>query len=330
VNAARVPFYRDVLQDIEHVPGVVSASLAGNTPLSGGSWTEAVTINGQTSSGESAHFNSVSPGYFETLRTPLVGGRDFNEQDDATAPPVTIVNEAFVQRYFPEGHPTGQRISLAAGHNLVGMTIVGVVKNAISSSLRDAPPPAVYLPIYQRQTEFPAFVIRASGSLDRVASAVRSKLQPRLPGTAIQIHTLTAQVEAALVQERLMATLAAAFGALAVTLAAIGLYGLLAYTVARRTSEIGVRMALGANRAAVMWLVTQDAVRLLALGVATGLPAAWAASRLIRAMLFGLTAGDPATILGATAILISAGLLAGYLPARRASRVDPMIALRDE
>ena len=127
-----------------------------------------------------------------------------------------------------------------------------------------------------------------------------------------------------------MATLAATLGALAVVLAAIGLYGLLAYTVARRTSEIGIRMALGANRVEVMWLVIQDAARLLALGVVAGLPVAWAASRLISAMLFGLTATDPATIFAAAAILIAAGLLAGYLPARRASRVDPMVALRYE
>jgi predicted permease len=289
-----------------------------------------VAINGQPWPGEGAHFNSVSPHFFETMGTPLIAGRDFNDRDDATGPAVAIVNEAFVQRYFPDGHAIGQRVSVAEMHDPVGMEIVGAVKNAISQSLRDAPPPAVYLPLYQRQTEFPTFVVRGSGSLTQVASSLRRKLQPRLLGTAIQVHTLTAQVEAALVQERLMATLAATFGALAVILAAIGLYGLLAYTVARRTSEIGVRMALGANRAGVMWLVIQDAVRILALGVVAGLPVAWAASRLISAMLFGLTTTDPATILAAAAILIAAGLLAGYLPARRASRVDPMVALRYE
>jgi predicted permease len=330
VNDARTPLYRDVLQEIEHVPGVVSASLAANTPLSGGWWTDDVATNGQPRSGEGAHFNSVSPHFFETMRTSLIAGRDFNDRDDAAGPAVAVVNEAFVRRYFPDGRAIGQRVSVAAMHDPVGMQIVGVVKDAISQSLRDAPPPAVYLPIYQRQTEFPTFVVRAAGSLTRVASSLREKLQPRLPGTAIQIHTLTAQVEAALVQERLMATLAATFGVLAVILGAIGLYGLLAYTVARRTSEIGIRMALGANPTGVMWLVIQSAVRLLALGVVAGLPIAWVASRLISAMLFGLTTHDPDTILGAGAILIAAGLLAGYLPARRASRVDPMVALRDE
>jgi putative ABC transport system permease protein len=330
VNAARIPFYRDVLQQIEASPGVTSSSLASNTPLSGGWWTEPVAINEQPSSGESAHFNSIAPRYFETMRTPLVMGRDFNDRDDANGPPVAIVNEAFVERYFPDGHPLGQHVSSAAGRDPAGGQIVGVVKDTISQSLRDAPPPAVYVPIFQRQTEFPIFVVRASGSLAQVASNLRNALQPKLPGVAIQVHTLTAQVEAALVQERLMATLAAAFGVLALILAAIGLYGLLAYTVARRTNELGIRMALGANRRQVMWLVIQDAIGLLALGAIAGLPAAWAASRLITAMLFGLTATDPVTIFGASAILIAVGLLAGYLPARRASRVDPMVALRYE
>src|SRR5258706_5250275 len=262
------------------------------------------------------------------MRTPLVVGRDFTDRDDASAPPVAIVNEAFARRWFPDGRPIGRRVS--AGRSLLDMQIVGVVRDAISQSLREPPPPAVYVPLFQRQTEFPTFIVYASGSLARVASVLRGELQPKLPGTAIQVHTLSAQVEAALVQERLMATLAAAFGALALILAAIGLYGLLAYTVARRTSEIGIRMALGANRGEVMWSVIQDALRLLALGIIAGVPAAWAGSRLITAMLFGLTATDPATIFGAAAILAVVGLLAGFFPGPRASPVPPMGALKYE
>jgi ABC-type antimicrobial peptide transport system permease subunit len=151
-----------------------------------------------------------------------------------------------------------------------------------------------------------------------------------MPGAAIQIHTLTAQVEAALVQERLMATLAAGFGALALILAAIGLYGLLAYTVARRTSELGIRMALGASRANLIWLILQNALRLLALGLLAGVLAAIAASRWIASMLFGLTATDTSTIVIAAAVLLAAGLLAAYPPARHASRIDPMSSLRCE
>jgi ABC-type antimicrobial peptide transport system permease subunit len=151
-----------------------------------------------------------------------------------------------------------------------------------------------------------------------------------MPGAAIQIHTMTAQVEAAVVQERLMATLAAGFGGLALTLAAIGLYGLLAYTVARRTSELGIRMALGAGRASLIWLILQNALRLLAIGLLAGILAAIAASRWIASLLFGLTATDPCTIVIAAAALLGAGLLAGYPPARRATRIDPMSCLRCE
>jgi ABC-type antimicrobial peptide transport system permease subunit len=151
-----------------------------------------------------------------------------------------------------------------------------------------------------------------------------------MPGAAIQIHTMTAQVEAAVVQERLMATLAAGFGGLALILAAIGLYGLLAYTVARRTSELGIRMALGAGRASLIWLILQNALRLLAIGLLAGILAAIAASRWIASLLFGLTATDPSTIVIAAAVLLGAGLLAGYPPARRATRIDPMSCLRCE
>jgi ABC-type antimicrobial peptide transport system permease subunit len=159
---------------------------------------------------------------------------------------------------------------------------------------------------------------------------LRQELHADLPNTAIQIHTLTAQVEAALVQERLMATLAASFGVLALILAAVGLYGLIAYTVARRTSELGIRIALGAGHGNVMWLVIEGALRLLAFGLLLGVPAAWAASRLVTTMLWGLSATDPVTIAAAIAVLMITGVLAGWVPARRAARIDPMAALRCE
>jgi predicted permease len=328
VTAARTAFYLDLLQRIEGLPGVVSASLASNTPLSGGWWTGPVAIDKQLPSGEVAHINSVAPRFFETMRTPLVAGRDFTARDDVGAPSVAIVNEAFVRRWFQDGHSIGRNIS--AGDSLADMQIVGVVKDAISQSLREPPPPAVYVPLFQRQTEFPTFVVYASGSLTQVASELRHELQSGLPNTAIEIHTLSAQMDAALVQERLMAALAGAFGALALILAAVGLYGLMAYTIARRTGEFGVRMALGAGRGDLIWLVVEGALRLLGTGLLLGLPAAWAASRLVATMLWGLTANDPATIVAATALLTLTGLLAGWLPARRAAKIDPMAALRCE
>src|SRR5260370_12469415 len=177
-----------------------------------------------------------------------------------------------------------------------GVEIVGGGKDATSQTLREAPPPTVYLPLFKSQTGFAAVGVHGSGSLARVGSELRRVLQTEMPGAAVQIHTLTATVEAALVQERLMAALAAGFGALALILAAIGLYGILAYTVARRTPELGIRMALGASRANLIWLVLQNALRLLAFGLLAGILAAIAASRWIAAMLFGLTPTDPSTI----------------------------------
>jgi predicted permease len=329
ITPTRLAFYRDALQQIEQLPGVASASLASNTPLSGGWISMPAAVNGQSPSGETVHVYFVAPKFFETMRTPLLAGRDFTDRDDKSSAGVAIVNQAFVARFLPAGHALGQRVSLARVADS-GVPIVGVAKDMISQSLREAPPPTVYLPLFQRQTEFPAFVVHAAGSLTRVASELRRVLQPGMPGAAIQIHTMTAQVEAAVVQERLMATLAAGFGGLALTLAAIGLYGLLAYTVARRTSELGIRMALGAGRASLIWLILQNALRLLAIGLLAGILAAIAASRWIASLLFGLTATDPSTIVIAAAVLLGAGLLAGYPPARRATRIDPMSCLRCE
>ena len=329
VSQARLVFSQGLVRQVEQMPGVTSAALAGNTPLSGGLWTDAVVVNGQASTGENVHFNTVGPRYFETLRTPFVSGRDFTDRDDATAPPVVIVSEAFVRR-FVQGDPLGQRVSAAHGRDLVGMQIVGVVKDAISQNLREAPPPALYMPLYQRQTEFPTLLVHASGSLSQVAAELRQGLQPKFPGSPLQVHALTEQVQASLVQERLVATLAASFGVLALVLAAVGLYGLLAYSVARRTSELGVRMALGAGRSQVVWLVIGHAMKLLAAGMVVGVPGAWLASRFISSMLFGLKATDPVTTLAAIAVLTAIGLVAAYLPARKASRVEPIAALRYE
>jgi putative ABC transport system permease protein len=325
VTAERAAFYRQTLQEIGSIPGVVSASLASNTPLSGGWLTDSVGISGQAPQFLSVHINVVTPRFFETMHTPIIAGRDFTDHDDAGAAPVAIVSEEFVRRFFPGGHPIGQHVTVGRmGDN----QIVGIARDAIGNSLREPPPPTIYLAMYQRQTEFPAFIVEASGSLAQVASSLRSELRSKMPGTAVQIHSLTAQVDAALVQERLMATLAAGLGVLALILAAVGLYGLLAYTTARRTSEIGIRIALGASRASVIRLVLDRALVLLVLGILLGIPIAVGSSRWIESMLFGLKDTDPSTILLAAGILLSAGLLAGYLPARRASRIEPIVALR--
>jgi ABC-type antimicrobial peptide transport system permease subunit len=210
------------------------------------------------------------------------------------------------------------------------LEIVGLVRNTNAVGLRSAPPATVYVAIAQLTGGVPTMLtVRATGSIARVSAAVHDALQARFPGT-IEVRPMSRQVEATLVQERLMAMLAGGFGLLALTLSCVGLYGLLAYSVAQRTKEIGIRMALGAPRPRVIAFVLKGGARLVLIGIALGLPLVWAASRSVESLLFGLTPTDPATVVGAIVLLTIAAQLAAYLPARRASRVDPLAALRHE
>jgi len=323
-------FYHELLQEMEALPGVASASFSFTTPVGKGQVSQRIAVSGQSVPNEETLVNLIAPRFFETLHTPLIAGREFTPGDTATAQGVAIVNQAFVRRYFQGVQPLGQHLSIVGQAN-AGMQVVGVVQDAVYESLREPPPPTVYAPFSQRGGNSRAvFEIDTRGSLAQLVASVRARIQPKSPGSPIRIGTLTGQIESSLVQERLMAALAGCFGVLALLLAAIGLYGLLAYSVARRSSEMGIRMALGAERRQVLWMISRDAIKLLLGGVALGLPAALAASRLVSSMLFDLTPSDPATMLAATALLMFAGLLAALLPAYRASRVDPMVALRYE
>ncbi len=323
---------QELLHQFERLPGVLSASLSSNTPLSGGVWSEPVSINGQPPTKESAHVNLITPRYFETMGTPLVLGRNFDEGDRAGAPGVAIVNEAFARRFL-EGPPLGQRVSIP-NPRFGAFEIAGVVKDSLAQSLREPAPPCVYLPAFQYPEMIGAasFELRAEGSLARTSDLVRDQLRARFQAmpAEVRVEPLSAQVGRTLAQERMLAALGACFGVLALVLAAVGLYGLLAYTVARSTSEIGIRMALGAQRSEVLSLIFGGSLRLLAFGVALGIPAAWAASRLISSMLYGMSVTDLLTNLGATLLLATAALPAALLPALRASRVDPTVALRYE
>jgi putative ABC transport system permease protein len=321
-------FNREALAFAERLPGVTVASASAITPLMGGGISVLIAINGRPIEGEEFHFNLVAPRYFEGLQTPVVLGRDFTPTDDATAPMVAIVNETFVRKYLPDGAPLGQRVSMAG--EKADRLVVGVVRDAVYENLRQSPPPTVYEPLFQVRAQPMTLVVYAPGSIGKVASAIRAELEPRLAGVRLSVRTLTAQLEGGLAQERLMARLAGIFGALALLLASVGLYGLLAYTVARRTSEIGIRLALGAQRAQVLQLVLSDAAWMLVFGALLGIPAAWGAMRVVSSMLFRVTATDPATIAAALTVLMATGLVAAYVPARRATRVDPMVALRCE
>ena len=331
-DAGLIAFYKQLLDEAGHLPGVVSASLSRTTPLGGLTWSEPVALKGQAlPQNDNALFTSITPRYFDTMGMTLLSGRAFSTRDDAGAPTVGIVTEAFVRRFFPDGDPLGRHIWASQTGYLADIEIVGVARDAVANSLRAAPFPKVYVPYFQMDRhDATTLEVRAAGSLPQVAEDLRKLVQAKFPGTPIEVRTFRSQVESRLVQERLMATLAGGFGAVALVLAAVGLYGVLAYAVARRAKEIGIRMALGALRGEVLWMVIRQALILLGAGIAIGIPIAFGASRFVSSMLFGVEATDQWTIGAASAVLVAAALAAALLPAWRASRVDPMVALRYE
>jgi len=331
-DARLTALYEELLDHFARLPGVAAASLSSNTPLSGGVWSEPVSINGQPPTRESAHVNLIAPRFFATLSTPVLLGRDFNSGDRAGAAGVAVVNEAFTQKFL-EGPPLGQRVSIPNPH-YGSFDIVGVVKDTLSQSLRGPAPPTVYFSALQYPEMIGAayFELRVEGSLLRTTALVRDELRAefREMPAEVLIEPLSAQTGRTLGQERTLATLGAAFGVLALILSAVGLYGLLAYMVARSTNEIGIRMALGARRTEVLALVLRGALKLLAFGIALGIPVAWAGTRWISSMLFHLRGTDPLTTVIAASLLAAIALVAALVPAFRAARVDPLTALRYE
>jgi predicted permease len=326
-------FYQQTLAFVEQLPSVKAASLSAVTPLMGGGISMPIAVNGQPVAGEISgemHFNVIAPGYFEVLGTAFVMGRDFTNRDDATAPPVAIVNEAFVRRYMKDAVPLGQRVSVVGSPQ--EMQIVGVVRDAVYEALRQAPPTTVYAAYLQSGVgvDTATLEVHAPGALAQVTAAVPGEIQPKLAGKPLPVRTLTGQLESGLVRERLMTTLASTFGVLALSLAVVGLYGVLAFNVAQRTGEIGVRIALGARQSQVVREILHEAAWMVALGIMVGVPVAWMASRFVSSMLFGVTAHDPVTTVASIAVLGCAAFVAAFLPARWAARVDPLVAIRSE
>jgi predicted permease len=334
--------YRDLIQRIEAIPGVRSASLAHFAPTSRVAYGEML----QLPSGEMTRIARMMtyPGYFETMGIPMIAGRDLEDRDlAASAAEVMIVNDAFVRQYVNGEPALGRRFAYRerTREHPQGFEsfreIVGVVKDSRYASLKSAPEPVIYQPFLQTNTGRGQMTlhVRTTGDDAAVVSRIREEVQridsamPLFP-----IQTLSALVDAVLGRERLVATLATLFSLLALLLAAVGLHGLMAFSVVRRTNEMGIRMALGAARPRVLRLVMREALFLLIAGVAIGVPAAFVAGRLaasrISGLLVGLTATDPVTMAGAVAVLTCVAAAAAYLPAARAARVDPMIALRSE
>ena len=322
------------MNKIHALPGVDSAADVGIVPISGNGWNENVAIEGQEKLKGTPNFNRVSPGFFKTMRTPLVAGREFDDHDTATAPKVAIVNETFVSKILNGGNPIGVRFREEGyvGKATPVYEIVGLVKNTKYRDLREEPIPIIFVATAQddRPDLYPQFLIHSNLPASALLGGVKQVISETSPDIGIEFHLLTTQIRDSLRKERLMATLSGFFGFLAALLATVGLYGVISYTVARRTNEIGIRMALGAQRRSVMGMIMREAGLLLAMGIAIGAALSLAAARTATSLLFGLKPHDPVTILLATVALAAVAATASFLPARRASRLDPMVALREE
>jgi predicted permease len=336
-GAQLAAFERSLHERLNALPGVRSASLSWISPFGGSDLRMGVIFDrytparGDESKGPGARMDVVSAGYFETLGMTLVAGRAFTRRDDESAPLVAIVNESFVSRFFPKEDPIGQRFALRTMPAMRN-EIVGVVKDAKYNDLRQSTREMFYLPLLQTPTSpARAIQIRTAGRPETLVQQIRQLVREADSNIVItESKTFADQVSRTLVRERLLADLSGFFGVAALLLSCIGLYSLLAYQVIQRTHEIGVRIALGSPSGSVMWLVVRDALLLVGLGVALGVPAALALSRSIASLLFGLSPTDPVTMAVVVMILLGVAGLSCYVPARRAAGVDPIIALRSE
>jgi len=325
-------FYRQVQEQVGALPGVRSAALAYIVPISGGGMRTSVWIEGyQPKPNEDTELNTniVSPNYFKTIGIPLVQGRDFTAADTAAAPGVVIINEEFARRYFGGANPMGKRVRTDSKGPY--LEVVGVARNAKYRGLREEPLPFFYTPLAQESMSSLTLFVRTEADPLTVLPSVRAELNGLNKNlTLYEINTLSAHLAEALFADRMIAVLLSVFGVTALLLAAVGLYGVMSYVVARRTHEIGVRMALGAQTGDIMKLVLWQGMMLLVVGGVVGLVAAFALTRLMSSLLYGVSASDPATFVGVTLLLAGVAFLACYLPARRATKVDPMVALRYE
>jgi predicted permease len=329
-------YYRRLHAALHALPGVESHSFALVPVLENDEWDNWVTIEGYSAKPDERpdpHMQYCSPGFFKTLNIPLPLGRDFTERDVVGAPKVAIVNQKFVKRYFGSADPLGRHIGMGIDPGTkTDIQIVGVAGDTKYENLRDEIPEEVYIPSEQRNfADGGTMYVRARGDPTLVFNSLRTAARAVDADVPVyDMRTLTHQMEISLLTERLLAALSSVFGGLATVLAAVGLYGVMAFMVARRTREIGIRMALGAGQSRVMWMVLRETLTLTGIGMAIGLAGAYAVTRLIQAQLFGVQPADLLTMAGASLGIAAVTALAGYIPARRATGIDPMRALRWE
>jgi predicted permease len=326
------PLLRQLLEEVRSTPQVESAAATTNFLVGGGSWSLGIRA-GSNSKAESK-FTWVTPGYFATLQTPILEGRDFNSNDSEASPKVAIVNQNFAREYFPGVDPVGKtfRTNAEPHYPEAEYQVVGLIRNTRYASLQEAEPPIAY----GAASQYPPgpagtlMYIRCAAPPAAVEAAVRRRIGSWRPGTGMEFQVLEQRIFDGLTRERLLAALSGFFGALAALLAGIGLYGVLAYHAVRRRNELGIRMALGATRGQIVGLVLREAGVLVAGGLAIGLAGSLAAADATASLLFGISPRDPWRLGAAALALAAAAALGSVVPARRASRLDPMIALRDE
>ena len=329
--------YRQLYDRLSALPNVQSATIASYSPMQGSSSTSTITVRGYTQSkDEDMNVGDmfVGPRFAETLGVPLLMGREIGLQDTVTSPRVGVVNQTFAKYYFKDQNPIGRRITFNEDSDKEDFEIVGVIGDSKYAGAREAARRDVFRPIMQVQDQqvfANVFELRTLGDPLALAAQVRAEIaqfNDRLP--VLNTTSLRLQTDEALRQDKLIAQLVSFFGLLGLLLSCVGLYGIMAHAVVRRTNEIGIRMALGAERSNIIWMVLKETFLLVAIGLAIGLPASWGAAKLISNQLFGLQPGDPLTLALAVLVLTAVAALAGYLPARKASRVDPLVALRYE
>jgi len=324
-------FFTRAITEIRAVPGVTSAALVRAVPLSGNSDARAYATSGvpepENGAAPIMQLNTVSPGYFRTVRLPLVTGRDITERDDAQAPRVVVVNETLARREWPNRSAIGQQIRYIDSDQW--LTVVGVARDAKHFGPADEPRPQAYIPYMQSPQIFTSVVVRTTGDPLSFGPLVRDAIwrvdrdQP-----VWRIRTLESIVTAALGSKRVLLGLVAVFAAVAVVLSGVGIYGVMSFAVTQRTHEVGVRMALGARGSEVLRLIVRQGLRLTAIALGLGLVVSLGTARLLAGQLFGVTPTDPVTFALVPVLLGVVAMLACYLPARRASRLDPLVALR--
>ena len=332
-NERAVQFYGQLLERLRSAPGIRSAGMTSVPILSGDEWDSSMSVEGhRAADGEDmqAFMNALSPGYFETMKIPLLEGRDFSQMDIKENSRVAIVNRRFAEHFFKGQSAVGKRLGWGVGpRTKLEIEIVGVVADSLYEGPREGVRRQVFIPNWGRSTA--TFYVRVQMSSPSAYSLIRNELK-QLDGAMplYSLKTLEAQLDETLLSDRLIALLSAGFGLLATILASVGLYGVMAFVVVRRRKELGIRLALGAQPAGVIWLVMREVLLLLAIGLAVGVPAALAAGRYISSQLYGIDPRDPTIAIATVVLLTVVSAAAGLIPARRASRIDPILALRYE